>query len=127
MKSNPFLVSICLVLFGCECDSICESHNQTTDLLSSYSEDIEVVRFLNQYNGEAPGVEKFSVFVNWGASNPKKVVAIISHEQLATDSFDQIVYTISEMGHNSKYCQIYKNLEYSAHVIEMQKRIQGCV
>ena len=67
----PALLSI--VLVGCGCDSICESHNQTVELLSSYSDDLEVVRFLNQYNGEGPGSEKFSVFVNWGVKNSQKV------------------------------------------------------
>lgn len=116
-----------LFILGCECDSICESGHQTRELLSSFSKELEVVTFLNTYNGEGPGSEKFSTFVKWGARNPSMVVSIISHPQLTEVTLNAVVYAISDMGLSDKYCGIYKKLGNNTDSVKMQKRILGCL
>lgn len=116
-----------MVLAGCECDSICESHRETNALLASYDKDIQVVNFLNQYNGEGPGSEKFSVFAIWGAQHPQKVVSIIANQHISNQTIDGILYAISDMGQSEAYCDIYKNLTPTENTILMQKRILGCL
>jgi hypothetical protein len=122
-----FIGVFLLSLSGCSCDPVCEAGKETRSLLGSYSDSLEVVAFLNKYNGEGPGFQKFSEFVIWGAKHPMKVKEIMSHSDLQPHILDSVIYSISDMGLSSEYCQIYNSDGDSEFAKEMRNRILGCI
>jgi hypothetical protein len=122
-----FSIGLLLLLSGCSCDPVCEAGKETKSLLSSYSNSVEVVVFLNEYNGEGPGFQKFSEFVIWGAKHPLKAKEIISHSDLQPNILDRVIYSISDMGLSNEYCQIYTTDVESEFAKEMRTRILGCI
>lgn len=120
------ILAIAMVLTGCECDSICKSQRQTQELLSNYNNDDDVVSFLELYNGEGPGSEKFSTFVKWGARHPDRYISIAQNGDVSEATHNRIFYAISDMGLSESYCLIYKSVPDSDHVLKMRKIIVGC-
>jgi hypothetical protein len=86
-----------------------------------------VVVFLNEYNGEGPGFQKFSEFVIWGAKHPLKVKEIMSHSDLQPNILDRVIYSISDMGLSSEYCKIYNTDVESEFAQKMRSSILGCI
>ena len=114
------------MIMGCECDSICESHKATKAKLKSYSSDSELVSFLQTYNGEGPGSEKFAVFVAWGVDNPSEFISILNHQDISEHTLSLISYTISEIGYSKEYCAIYDSAGTGRNVASIRNAILGC-
>ena len=119
-------ITILLVLTGCECDSICEASKETKKLLNDYSNETEVVRFLQTYNGEGPGSEKYAVFVAWGVKNPEEFISIMNHQSISKQTLDLVSYTISDIGYSKEYCDIYQPEINGRNVVAIRKAILGC-
>ncbi|MES9841310.1 MAG: hypothetical protein ABW134_12215 [Candidatus Thiodiazotropha endolucinida] len=118
--------TILLLLVGCECDSICVANKETKSLLNGYSNEIEVVSFLQTYNGEGPGSEKFAVFVAWGVNHPEEFVSIMNHQAITKQTLDLVQYTISDIGYSKEYCDIYQPAINGRNVVAIRKAILGC-
>lgn len=52
-------LALVLLITGCDCDPICQSHRETKEVLSEFLDEDTVIAFLEKYNGEGPGSEKF--------------------------------------------------------------------
>lgn len=122
-----FFIGLLLSLTSCSCDPVCEVGKETRSLLSSYSDSLDVVVFLNEYNGEGPGLQKFSDFVIWGAKHPLKVKEIMSHSDLQPNILDGIIFSISDTGLSSEYCKIYNTDLESEFAHKMRSSILGCI
>ena len=120
-------IIVFLLLTGCECDSICESNKEAKAVLKSYSNQTEVVSFLQAYNGEGPGSEKFAVFIAWGAKNPDEFISIMNHQDITKQTLNLVSYTISDIGYSKEYCEIYKPTVSGRNVVAIRKAILGCV
>ena len=120
------VIAIFLLLTGCECDSICESNKQTKALLKSYSNKTEVISFLQTYNGEGPGSEKFATFVAWGVKHPDEFISIMNHQEITKQTLDLVSYKISDIGYSKEYCDIYNPSITGRNVVAIRKAILGC-
>ncbi|WP_444942366.1 hypothetical protein ACJJI3_10345 [Microbulbifer sp. ZKSA004] len=124
MRTLTFI--ILLLLTGCECDSICVASKETKNLLKNYSNQTEVVSYLQTYNGEGPGSEKFAVFVAWGVEHPEEFISIMNHQNITEQTLDLISYTISDIGYSKEYCEIYEPSVNGRNVATIRKAILGC-
>jgi hypothetical protein len=122
------LVGIMLSVFllGCDCDSICEAHKETEKPLSQEHSNTEIVEFLNSYIGEAPGAEKYAVFVNWGTSRPERFIEIMNQPNVTKRTMYLVTYKISDMGHSETYCKIFSNRKETENEQYIRKSLLGC-
>ena len=99
-----------IFLYGCECDSLCEESRNTKKFLNDVHSNEEIIDYLNSYIGEAPGAERYLVFVNWGADHPERFIELMNHPNTNQRILDLVVYQISDMGQSEKYCEIYAKI-----------------
>ena len=127
MSVKPLTVfCISFLLVGCTCDSICEANKRTAEFLSQKHSDTEIVEYLNTYIGEAPGTEKYGVFVNWGLENQDRFVAIMNHPSITAKNLRIVLHTISDLKQSANYCQIYKERQETENEKHIRKSLQGC-
>lgn len=115
-----------VLLAGCECDSICDANRETKNFLNSDKTNTEIVNYLNTYIGEAPGAEKYSVFVSWGVNNTRKFVAIMNEKEVTERTINLVTYKISDMGQSNKYCKIYEQRTETENDKKIRNSILGC-
>ncbi len=122
------LVALSLFVFlsGCDCDPICMAHKEAKAFLNQEHSDSDVVDFLNSYIGEAPGAERYSVFVNWGVSKPEQFVSIMNHPNVTKKILDITAYKISDMGQSDSYCKIYAQRNETENDKYIRKSLLGC-
>ena len=125
MKYLLFFI-IPFLLYGCECDSICVANRQTTTLLENYESESEVASFLNKYNGEGPGSEKFAVFVAWGVKNPEHFISIMNNKSVSSKTMKMVSYTISDIGYSSEYCEILHQKIGGRNLETIRRSLLGC-
>ncbi|MDH5629579.1 MAG: hypothetical protein OEY96_05425 [Gammaproteobacteria bacterium] len=125
MRQIIVILVLCL-LSSCDCDSICQANRETQAFLNDAPSNKEVVDFLGAYIGEAPGAEKYAVFVNWGVLNPDRFVEIMNHPDVTKRIMDITKYKISDMGHSQKYCVIYAHRNETENEKYIRKSLLGC-
>ncbi len=125
MKLSKIIILV-LLLSGCDCDSICQANRATNAILDNYKTHSEVAKYLNEYIGEAPGAERFNVFVNWGVSNPEEFVAMMNSPEISDKVLDIVIYKISDMGQSEKYCEIYRQRKERTNDKVIRSGLLGC-
>jgi hypothetical protein len=115
-----------LILVGCHYDPISEAHREAKAFLNQKHTNIEIIEFLDSYIGEAPGAERYAVFVNWGVDNQEQFVEIMNHPKVTKRIMDIVVYKISDMGQSEKYCKIYVQRKTTNNEKHIRKSLLGC-
>ncbi len=115
-----------IFLCGCECDSLCEENRRTTKFLNDGHSNEEVIDYLSSYIGEAPGAERYSVFVNWGINHLDRFIGLMNHPNTNQRILDLVVYQISDMGQSEIYCEIYANINNTKNDKYIRRSIHGC-
>jgi hypothetical protein len=119
-------ILLTLILVGCDCDPICEAHREATVFFNQKHTNTEIVQFLDSYIGEAPGAERYAVFVNWGVSKPDRFVEIMNHPKVTERIIDIVTYKISDMGQSENYCIIYAQRNTTNNERYIRKSLLGC-
>ena len=114
------------ILVGCGCDSTCKADRTINTSFDKNTSDEDIIYYLNQYKGKAPGAATYGAFVNWGVTNPKRFIAILNHPKITKRNLDLVVYKIADYGNHSKYCQIYKDLDVQKNDKYIRDRLLGC-
>jgi len=117
---------ITFFLAGCSCDSICEANKDTTEFLNQKHTEGEIIEYLKTYIGEAPGTEKYGVFVNWGLDNQDRFVATMNHPSITSKELGRVLRTISKLNYSERYCQIYRDRHETENEKHIRKSLQGC-
>ncbi|NVJ59489.1 MAG: hypothetical protein HWE27_03820 [Gammaproteobacteria bacterium] len=115
-----------LLLVGCECDSICEANKATAEFLDKNPSSEQIIDYLNEYKGEAPGAATYGAMVNWGLKNSSKFVETLNHPKVTNRNLDLIVYKIADYGNHSKWCKIYSDLTERENDQYIRSRLLGC-
>lgn len=115
-----------LQLIGCECDSICEANKATDVFLDTKPSSEQIIDYLNEYRGEAPGAATYGAIVNWGLENPTKFVETLNHWRITNRNLDLMVYKIADHGNHSEWCKIYSDLRLRKNDKYIRSRLLGC-
>ena len=115
-----------LLLVGCECDSICEANKATRAFLNENPSSEQIIDYLNEYKGEAPGAETYGAIVYWGLENSTKFIEIFNHPKITNRNLDLVVYKIADYGNHEKWCKIYSDLTVRQNDKYIRSRLLGC-
>ena len=117
---------VALLLVGCECDSICEANRVTSSFLDKNPSSVQIIDYLNEYKGEAPGAATYGVIVNWGLKNSTKFIETLNHPKITNRNLDLIIYKIADYGNHEEWCKIYNDLTVRKIDKYIRSRLLGC-
>jgi len=121
-----FLFLMLCFLVGCECDSICEANRKTKKFLATNPSNNQILDYINEYKGEAPGTATYGAIVNWGLLNTERFIELTNLPSFSQRNLDLIVYKIADYGNHDKWCQIYYELNERENDRYIRDRLLGC-
>lgn len=109
--------------FGCD-DNVCIANRETSVLLKNYEESYEVVEYLNEYAGAAPGMAKLSTFINWGLRNDDAFFEILNSDAMQQDLLERIAWSIKDGGNFVDYMKLLEKKDQQKNEIELKSLLR---